>query len=74
MNLKETLETVTPIKEYWLVALKNSDLKGIISAQDEKILAHLTNIASKVSANTMEVTLTFAAGKEIEAGSYTRMI
>jgi len=33
-NMKQALESAAPIKEYWLVALKNSNLKDMISAKD----------------------------------------
>lgn len=47
--MKAALESATPLKDYWLIAMKNSHLIEYITPRDEKILTHLTNITTKVN-------------------------
>lgn len=56
-DLKGVLDQSAPIKDYWLVAIKNSHLRQMVYDQDEGILANLSNISSTVTETTIQITL-----------------
>ena len=56
-DLEALLDQAAPIKDFWLVALKNSHLRHNIFEQDEEILAHLSKISSTVTETTIQITL-----------------
>lgn len=55
-DLRAALDQSAPIKDYWLVAIKNSHLRQIVFDQDQEILADLSNIVSTVTETTIQIT------------------
>ena len=71
--MKNLLGTSMPIKEYWLVALKNSQMAEFMTPEDEKILACLTNLSQNVTQTSFEISLTFKGSSVIKDGTYKRV-
>lgn len=68
------MKSKQPIKDYWLVALKNSDLSPLLSSTEQLALPFLKNIESNVTVDRIELILTFEDSQWIKGGKYRRSV
>lgn len=68
------MKSKQPIKDYWLNALRNSELGALISPTEQAALPFLKNLESNITVDCIEVILAFDDSEWIKGGKYRRSI